>query len=407
MYVPDYDDAEVKYTVKTYTSFTYSDEYFLMGYADDYVDDLKLGGGELYNDWEWNMGEWGTIYAWGDGFCYPLGYFTEEGSWKNVEFVFGEKWQAGLLDFQFISYTYQQDKLLKETPKFQATASEAQIVYTKLKNSFISGQIFYAGSNWTGDPNHPEGNPWRGKRFVSTTQFIGVFGKGFDPGDGEYHNYGACVKLSFSIGWLCGYASEWANLGLMIDLNYVPGCARTFEMINLQDVTVDIYTPIGVVDIGGLVFMDTPNKGDSIVDSGFKIGITSYSALMAYAATSSFGPIGAITGAAFTAGVEELYEYIKDQQEEAFGLNAFGLNHKQVWYNELFSNKFFSLPYSKSHVTFIELLPATKGRCGALKFVFHGKLGLYHWMGYVRDLWDYIIVDFSTTIVVPFFVPPL
>lgn len=48
----------------------------------------------------WDMGPtYGAIYAWGDGFCYPLGYLDPP-AWRDIEFTFGEIWQAGLLDFQ-------------------------------------------------------------------------------------------------------------------------------------------------------------------------------------------------------------------------------------------------------------------------------------------------------------------
>lgn len=214
--------------------------------------------------------------------------------------------------------------------------------------------------------------------------------------------------MSFGIGWLWGYAREWTNVGLMIDLDYVSnGGHYTFDAIEFKDVTVDIKTPDGVINIGELEFLGEANEGDSIVDSGFKIGVTTTGALMTYLATQALGPIGAVAGATFTEGIKELYEYVKDQQEESFGLNVFSSNHKQLWYNDLFYEKFFSLPYSKSHAAFIELLPATKGRCGAITFVFHGKLVLHAWIGIIPGpLWDYNEIEFETAITVPFFVPP-
>ena len=48
------------------------DDYFLIGYADNFIDDVCVDG-TVWQDWEWDMGEYEAIYAWGDGFCYPLG----------------------------------------------------------------------------------------------------------------------------------------------------------------------------------------------------------------------------------------------------------------------------------------------------------------------------------------------
>lgn len=70
VYVPNYSDKEYRYTVKTHSNFTISDRYFIKGFADDYIDDIKLGGGWLYQDWQWSS-YWTSIYAWAtDSMCH-------------------------------------------------------------------------------------------------------------------------------------------------------------------------------------------------------------------------------------------------------------------------------------------------------------------------------------------------
>ena len=127
--VPDDGDDEVRYTVRTRTYFP-GDDFFLGGYADDYIDDVYVQVGLIWQHWEWDLGpNYGTFYAWGDGFMYPLDW---QDGWKNVTFTFGEIQGDGLLDFQYISWTHQQDRIGRpryRTQAFGVTYSDYLIMY--------------------------------------------------------------------------------------------------------------------------------------------------------------------------------------------------------------------------------------------------------------------------------------
>jgi len=140
IYVPNYGDAEVKYTVKSYTYFPY-DEYFLVGCADDYINSVWVDASELWADWQWDMGpNYGAL--WNAGFCYPLGY--EEGL-RTVAFTFGEIWGSGLLDFQYVSRSNQKAKI--GNPVFWSSISTSEASsYIKIYKSQV-----WIGSKWLGD----------------------------------------------------------------------------------------------------------------------------------------------------------------------------------------------------------------------------------------------------------------
>ncbi|MEM3153251.1 MAG: dockerin type I domain-containing protein [Candidatus Bathyarchaeia archaeon] len=153
IYVPNYGDTEVKYTVKTTTYFP-GDTFFLGSsasqhlYVDDYIDDVYIDAGLLWQDWMWNMGSYDTLHAWKDGFLYPLGWQT---GWHTIKFAYGEKLEYGLLDFQFISWTNQRDKIGK--PKLYAVGNLNPANYITIKDG-----KFMAGSKWKfeADPEFSE-----------------------------------------------------------------------------------------------------------------------------------------------------------------------------------------------------------------------------------------------------------
>jgi hypothetical protein len=142
IYVPNYSDTKYEYTVTMHTWCSMKDDYFLIGYADDYIDDVCVDG-LVWQDWMWDMGEYDAIYAWGDGFMYPLGW---QNGWHNITFTFGEIWLAGLLDFQYISKTQQPDRI--GLPKFwtKVSATEAS-PYLKIYESKA-----WTGSKWLSTP---------------------------------------------------------------------------------------------------------------------------------------------------------------------------------------------------------------------------------------------------------------
>ena len=137
IYVPNYSENTYEYTVETQTNFPIDDWYFLKGFADDFINEVYVDGLK-WQDWEWNCTPYDTIYAWGDGFCYPLG---ERIGWRNIIFTFGEIWEVGLLDFQYVSWTNQKAKIGE--PRFCAVGSLNEGNYIT-----INSATFYGGSKW-------------------------------------------------------------------------------------------------------------------------------------------------------------------------------------------------------------------------------------------------------------------
>lgn len=146
MYVPNYSNTEVRYTVKTYTYFP-SDTFFLGSsasqylYVDDYIQKIVIDAGLIWQDWIWDTGSYGAIHAWRDGFIYPLGW---QSGWNIITFTYANK-DSGLLDFQCISQTNQPAKIGK--PRFWARISPPASPYP-------SGNIrhlkIYDVSSWAG-----------------------------------------------------------------------------------------------------------------------------------------------------------------------------------------------------------------------------------------------------------------
>lgn len=146
--IPDYSDTEYRYTVKAHTNFP-RDYYFLAGEADDFVDDVYIDEALVWQDWEWDSkyGIVGDIFAW--DFLYPLSNLE---GWKDVCFTFGEIWDAGVLDFQFLSRTHHQVKI--GNPKFWATISNPTSPYPPSDPRYLKiyGIKAWAGSKWTSTP---------------------------------------------------------------------------------------------------------------------------------------------------------------------------------------------------------------------------------------------------------------
>jgi len=168
------------------------DDYFLKGYADDFIDDVHVDG-LVWQDWMWDMGEYGAIYAWGDGFCYPLGNLENNTGLNaySISFKFGEKWAAGLLDFQYISWTKQQGRI--GLPKFYASANIANLGSHIALNE---GKI-YGGSRWD-EPDKPEIS----ERTYETRTTYDV---GYNDGT---HWFNTCLEVGVGNWW-----SEWGSHG--------------------------------------------------------------------------------------------------------------------------------------------------------------------------------------------------
>jgi len=243
IYVPNYSDNKYEYTVKTRTYFP-GDTFFLGGYADDFIDDVYVDVGLIWQDWEWDMGSsYGAIYAWGDGFMYPLEWQYD---WHNITFTFGEISQAGLLDFQYISWTNQKDKIGK--PKFYAVGNLNQADCIT-----IDSAMFYGGSKWKF-----EDDPEFSERYFEARQIINAT---YDDGDYWF-------TTSFEVGLGLGWA-EWAllpatedDVGITLNLtcrywNSNKGMAYPYQFwtLDLRNITLDVYS-FPALEIKGMEYQE-------------------------------------------------------------------------------------------------------------------------------------------------------
>ena len=140
-YVPNYSPIDLyEYAVKTYTYFPPADYYYLGGYADDYISEVYLGVGCIYHDWEWNsQSGTGDIFSW--DFMYPLETLS---GWSDVKLTYGNK-KDGVLDFQYLSRTSQQDRI--GNPKFWTR------IYPPSSSALtLYDGIAFAGSKWDSIP---------------------------------------------------------------------------------------------------------------------------------------------------------------------------------------------------------------------------------------------------------------
>lgn len=383
IYVPNYSEEEYRYDITTLTNFPIDDDYFLVGYADDYIDDLYVNGLKS-QDWEWDMGEYGAIYAWGDGFCYPLG---ERYGTRDISFTFGEIWETGLLDFQYLSWTHQQDRIGR--PRFYAV-SDVNLEQTHY-NAQITEKKLYGGSQWYME----EG---MSKRYITTVQeFVWIEDRGY-PG-----KWGARLRLEIGIGWLPLTTEEFADFGIMLNLTYIDSAGyNAFRYIDLYDSHVDVYTPESL-NIVGIEFTGDGQSKVSAELLGWKIveGITV--GLIAYSVS---GPFGAVAGIIAGESIDAVFDYALHQEEEdAHDKGGTPTHHTfgyhPIWwptgwiYGPLIPVE--NVGESNSHLMFIRLNPMAQKHCGAVKLVFHGRIRFDN--GY----WDY--ASFETTIIFPWFLP--
>jgi len=382
IYVPNYSDTTYEYSIVTNTWLPGSDDYFLKGFADDYIDNVRLGVGELYNDWQWDMGNYGKIYAWPDGFRYPLGYFSEQQDcWKIVEFKFGNE-KDGLLDFQYLSYSNQKDRIGLPELYGWCNAQVTDPGHTldwpypvSFGNTSIYERKYYVGSCWTNSSA-----PGLSKRFISTSQEMQIY----DNTAGSY----ARLRLGFGIGWAIPKFSETAQFGAMINLTHMGLAGHSpYEIIRLEGVKLDIYTPQQSVSISGLVYRD-PNdpSSDNIVELGGKIAVGATARIINWQASALYasgvvGPYGIAIALIGTTAGEAIYNYVVDHQQENFGESPGGNStHRQIWYDQMFQMSDFNInpQQSKSHIVFIGLDKQLPKSCGAMKLVLSGEITLYH-----------------------------
>jgi hypothetical protein len=400
IYVPSYIRDGCIYTIATDTWMPGSDDYFLRGYADDAIYDVRLGVGELWNDWQWSTGDYGIIYRWSDGFCYPLGYFSEQQDcWKQVQFKFDNEKGSGCLEFRYLSYTNDKDQIgLPEVYAWcDAWVTDPGRSYDVIVgNATIVERKYFVGSSWAS-----ESTPGLSKRSITTSQEISIYDNIWD-----HHEK---LRLGFGIAHLTPKFSETAQCGIMLNLTHISsdGDQDPYEFLRLEDVKLDIYTPPQSVSIAGLVFRD-PNdpNSDVIVESGGRIAVAATAAIANWevgimGASGMLGPAGIMVALGGLAAGHAMYDYAAGYQEENFGETPGGNStHRQIWYDYMLGvDTTKTPPESKSHIVFVGLNKVLPKSCGAIKLVLHGTIDIYD----VRAISIISKVAFEMGIVVPIF----
>jgi len=352
VYVPNYSDNEYRYTITTHTNFPMSDRYFIRGFADDYIDDIKLAGGWLYQDWQWES-DWKTIYAWGDGFNVPCGYLDPP-YWRNIELVYGVI-SGGVLDFQILSFTEQPEKIAKGTPEFWASvmANEPinmEMLYKKL----------YAGSEWYGEPGLSE-------KKITVAQELCFARYAYAGGPLLWD---AKVRFDVGVGWLDWIIDSETSFGITINLTYLGGVEKPLGSVGISYVDIRVRTPAQALGVLGWEFQDL-HGGKSIVNSDFKIATSiTVSAVAAYALTFAL-PVGAVVGIAATgAMVMGIFDYVEDEEEAPFEYDVFN----DVLATASIDGMGASEGESVSEVLFIKVKPLQATHCGFVEVLVNGIL---------------------------------
>ncbi|MDH7563594.1 MAG: hypothetical protein QHH24_01745 [Candidatus Bathyarchaeota archaeon] len=382
VYVPNSGDNDVRYIVKTQTCFP-GGTFFLGGYADDYIDDVMVDAGLLWQDWMWNMGSYGAIYAWGDGFMYPL-------SWQYgqhlVTFAFGEIWLSGVLDFQYISWTNQRNKI--EPPKFCAIGNLNQLDPSSAHP--IDSAMFYGGSMWK-----EESDPEFSERYFETRQVINVGSLGI-------------FEVGLGLGW-----AEWALLpgtedDVGITLNFTNTYFSTEEdppwyywEFSLRNTMIEIYS-FPALEIEGIEY----EEHDSFVRPDL-IATMDYTGTVIMFVSGALLPTGAPAkiGATVGLGIKGIATAIKiaeGQQVSRFKQIITDDHNYQVQSQKDWTMRPLE---TKSDVVFFKLNTVMGKHCGLIKIVFKTTLDAiwWHWTDFGPMPVPFALADITTTIHIPCF----
>jgi hypothetical protein len=401
IYIPNYSDTEYNYTVRTRTYFP-GDTFFLGGYADDFIDNVYVDVGLIWQDWEWDMGSsYGAVYAWGDGFMYPLDWQYD---WHNITFTFGEIEDAGLLDFQYISWTNQRNRI--GNPKFYSVGSLNTGNYIT-----IDSAMFYGGSKWK-----DESDPEFSERYFEARQIINIT---YDDGDYWF-------TTSFEVGLGLGWA-EWAllpatedDVGITLNLtclywNSNKGMAYPYQFwtLDLRNITLDVYS-FPALEIKGIEYQEY----DSFVKSDGTAAIDYMGTVIMFVSSVIVGGAPGVLGATVGLGIKGLAAIIKIAAGQLvsclFDEILSESNHYQL-------NRDEELPISvctnapeghssryESDVIFFKLDPTAGKRCGLTKVVVQGRIDVTHWIltghaPYMEPVWSTYIGNIKSTIYIPWF----
>jgi hypothetical protein len=403
IYVPNYSNNACNYTVTTHTWCSMKDDYFLIGYANDSINNVCVDG-LVWQDWMWDMGAYGAIYAWGDGFCYPLGNLENNTGLNaySISFNFTEIWEAGMLDFQYISRTSQSGRIGR--PKFYASAEIDNLgTYMTLNNAKI-----YGGSLWADSPGVSERNVT-----ILTTHNIS-----YNDGDSWFNTILAVEIGNWWATWELG-ASQPPDVAIPLNFTVVNLTSNLrsglvldtlfFWEVSLKDYTIDVYSfqnlPITGIEAAG------EGQSNGIIDPGYIIALdfAGTTIMTASAFTGAYSPIGAVVGLGVS-GMAAILDYVQGQQVSKYSETIKESNRWQLTANEpivLCPDTNSSHSESQSDLVFMKFQPNAGYHCGLTKIVLKGTLQVSYYI-VPGEGWpvcyDYPIGNIDITLCIPWFI---
>jgi len=391
------------------------DDYFLVGYADDFIDDVHVDG-LVWQDWMWDMGEYGAIYAWGDGFRYPMGNLANNTGLNpyQITFTFGEIWWTGLLDFQYISWTNQRDRL--GSPRFRASASITGLGSHVTLNE---GKI-YGSSRWD-SPTDPENSE-------RTYEIRTTYNVSYNDGTTWFN---ACLEVGVGNWW-----AEWGltggthdDIGIPLNLTLVnfdsnlptgwlPPDHICWWEVRLKDYTVDAYSCPNL-NITGMECDTGDSKGKIApeytiaMDFGGEIILTIAGIAFGVPRGQTIGLIGSLVGVGMIGGAAVI-NYVQGQEVSRYATPVPEDHHWQLQSTrDLKVNPPAELTpecKSVSDIIFLGLDPTAGKHCGLTKIVLKGTLQAsyvyYHCKSGLIFYIDYPIGNIEITLCIPWFLWP-
>jgi hypothetical protein len=323
IYLPNYSNNMHEYTVTTRTCFPIYDNYYLEGFADDYICNFKVDSTQWY-EWEWSTQQ-ETINAWEDGFLYPVFNSKETGIF-NIEFTFGGR-DGGVLDFQFLSCEYEKARI--GNPRFWAqtkitpAGSPEQLVELYDYSTQIS-----CGSHWCDVNGVPTSNPMD---FEFITQAVELL---MNVSGGLQNSILQKVTLATSLGWIKmdPRENDYYDVGIMFNLtggdlyfSWKEGNETNFDQwdwdVWFQLTSLEIWTPQSVAAPEKIVFAnETPTTSfvgpDLSIAKSFAGGITTgllYWGFRMIGGTLA-GPFGIVAATAGGSLVEAMFNFFEGQK---------------------------------------------------------------------------------------------
>jgi len=377
IYVPNYSNTEVRYTVKTYTYFP-GDTFFLGSsanqylYVDDYIDDVYLDARLLWQDWMWNLGSYGSIYAWQDGFLYPLGW---QNGWHTITFTYGNIQGTGLLDFQYISQTNQPAKI--GNPRFWAKISEPKSPYSPGDIRYLK---VYDVKSWAG-------SKWASSVGGSVRMFaVGLKILANVTNDQTFYPIPQEAELTLILDML-GYELPYLtpqDIGLHINVTYTYFDENSFVYsfpIWFETKNIELKVP----DQGQMLYLPFPSivfsnqSSTSFITSEWKAAYDVLKWLASYCLVQELGPVGAV-GAAYLHWRMSEYMYRAEQQLnstwEESGPSTYRKYHMNIFKTTKDQVPLSTPVRSVSNGFFFRIIPAASKYSGAINITLQGRLWL-------------------------------